>query len=81
MSPRPRKKLDLDTFEGRVAWRLRALRNRANLSVEEMAEKLGVTGQCVYDWEIGRSQPKISLLPKIAEVLGIKGLRNILPTG
>ena len=81
MSPRPRKAIDLDTFEGRFAWRLRVLREKAKLTVEEFAEKLGVTGQCVYDWEIGRSQPKISDLPKIAKAFGMKRLRDILPTG
>jgi len=79
MSPRPRKKIDLDTYEGRVAWRLRALRARAKLTVEEMAEKLGVDNQTVYNWERGRHQPKISLLPKIAQVLGMKRAIDILP--
>ena len=69
------------TFDGRFAWRLQALRERAKLSVEEMAEALKVTNQCIYDWEAGRRQPKISDLPKIAQVLGIKRLRDILPTG
>ena len=79
MSPRPRKKIDLDTYEGRFAWRLNALRERAKLSIEEMAEILGVTSQCIYDWEASRRSPKIFDLPKIAKALKMKKAKDVLP--
>jgi len=76
---RPRKQLDLDTYEGRFAWRLKALRERAGLTVEEAAENIGVVADTLYSWERGRTQPKISDFPTIAKVLGVKKILDILP--
>jgi len=79
MTPRERKPLDLETYEGRFAQRLKALREKAKLSVEELATILGVSPHAVYYWESGRRQPKISDLPKIAEVLSMKKAKDLLP--
>lgn len=79
MTPRARKELDLNTYEGRFADRLKKLREKAKLSAQDLAEKMGVSDQAVYYWETGRSQPKISDLPKIAEVLCVKKVKDILP--
>ena len=38
---------------------------------EQLAEKLGVTGQSVSKWENGLSNPDISLLPELAKALGV----------
>ena len=80
MSPRPRKDVDQNTYAGRFAVRLKMLREKAGWTVEELAEQLGVSDQTVYYWETGRRQPKISDLPKIAQVLGVKRVKDILPT-
>ena len=79
MAARPRKEIDTSTYEGRFAQRLKELRERAKLSPEQVAEALGVSAHAVYYWESCRRQPKISDLPKIAEVLGSKKVKDILP--
>ena len=38
---------------------------------EQLAEKLGVTGQSVSKWENGLSNPDVSILPDLAKALGI----------
>ena len=73
-----RKAVDVSTFEGRFAVRLRTLREKAKLTHEEVAEALETSVTTVYRWEAGLRQPQISDLPKIAKVLKIKA-RTLLP--
>ena len=74
-----RKEPDGSTYSGRFAIRLKQLREKAKLTAPEFAEKVGVKSvQTIYDWESTKSQPKISQLPILAEVLGIN-IRTILP--
>ena len=79
MSPRPRKKIDLDTYEGRFARRLVELREKAGLTVEEAAEQIGVCAAAIYDWEKGRRRPDIKKFPKISEVYNLKWVKDLLP--
>lgn len=74
-----RKAPDTSTYSGRFAVRLRALREKAGLSVEEVAEAVGVKPITVYGWEQGRSAPHIDALPAIAEVFNYKRARDVLP--
>ena len=53
---------------GETLWRLR---ERAGLSQEALAEKLGVTRQTVSNWENGRATPDAHKLAKLCEVLGV----------
>jgi len=76
---RPRKEIDTSTYTGRFAARLKMLRERAGLSVEEVSEHVGVTINTVYHWEKAHSFPKCEQLPLIAEVLKLKGVRIIFP--
>lgn len=46
---------------------LKQLRNEKNLTQEELAEKLNVSGRTVSRWETGANMPDISLLVEIAE--------------
>ena len=78
MSP-ARKSIDLDTYEGRIAWRLRALRKKAGLTVEEAAEQIGVASTTLYEWEQGRKMPNLRKLPKISEIYKVKKAKNLLP--
>ena len=78
MSP-ARKPIDLDTYEGRIAWRLRALRKKAGLTVEEAAEQIGVAPTTLYGWETCYHQPKLSDLPKISEIYKVKKAKDLLP--
>jgi transcriptional regulator with XRE-family HTH domain len=75
---RPRKEIDTSTYTGRFAARLKMLRERAGMSVEELAEASGITAATLYDWEKARCTPGIERLPLLAEALQIK-VRTLLP--
>ena len=46
-------------------------RQEANLSQEELAERVGVSCQAVSKWEQRISCPDIMLLPKLAKIFGV----------
>ena len=54
-----------------IGSRIAALRKQKGLSQEKLAEKLGVSSQAVSKWENDASCPDISLLPSLADVLGV----------
>ena len=54
-----------------IGSRIAALRKQKGLSQEKLAEKLGVSSQAVSKWENDASCPDISLLPALADVLGV----------
>lgn len=58
----------MDTTMGR---RIAALRKEKGLKQEELAEKLGISGQAVSKWENDQTCPDISLLPQLAGILGV----------
>jgi transcriptional regulator with XRE-family HTH domain len=80
-----RKEPDLSTYTGRIAARIRKLRQRSNLSVTEFAaivsDKSGTTvsTSTAYGWENGNNTPNLKMLPAIAAALGVKKARNVLP--
>lgn len=45
-------------------------RTKSGISQEKAAAKLGVTGAAVSLWETGKTQPRASLLAKIADLYG-----------
>lgn len=47
------------------------LRKEKQMTQKDLAEKLHITDKAVSKWERGLSCPDISLLPKIAELLGV----------
>lgn len=49
---------------------IKALRNRAGLTQEELATMLGVGRTAVTMWEIGENLPPTKLLPALAAALG-----------
>ena len=73
-----RKEPDTSKYSGRCAKRLRQLRERAGLTVEQLAEMLGVSYRTVYHWESGRSDVKLDYLPTLAEIFGLKPPRYVL---
>ena len=75
---RPRKEVDTSTYTGRFAVRLKMLRERAGLSVEELAEASGIPKRTLWNWESAISQPLIGQLPQLAEALEIK-VRTLFP--
>ncbi len=50
---------------------LRRLRKAAGLTQEALAERLHLTGQAVSRWETGEGYPEITLLPSLADLLGV----------
>jgi len=77
--PRPCKEVDVSTYSGRFAVRLKTLREKAGLTHEDVAEALGVTANAIYRWESGLNFPSIPLFPQIAELYKLKRGRDILP--
>ena len=53
-----RKPPNTDTYSGRFATRLRKLREKAGLTLQEVAEALGISYKTVYSWEAGHTEPK-----------------------
>lgn len=51
--------------------RISKWRKEKRMTQEELAEKLGVSSQAVSKWENDVSCPEISLLPELADILGI----------
>lgn len=82
MAPAP-KAPDESIYSGRVAARLRLLREKAGLTVEEVCERMDAAGyplalQSFYSWENGRRQPNWDALPAMSVALGVS-IRTLIP--
>ena len=51
--------------------RLRELRSKSGLTQNEIATKLGVSGQTILNWENGIYEPKISQLIQLADLFDV----------
>ena len=51
--------------------RIAMLRRQKNFKQEDLANALGVSAQAVSKWENDQTCPDISLLPKLAQLLGV----------
>ena len=79
MSPRQRKEVDISTYEGRFAVRLRMLREKAGVNVHALAEKSGVSKTTILNWESGIRKPIVSdTFLKLAEALEVN-VRTLMP--
>ena len=58
-------------FTNLLAQNIRRLRLESNLTQEELALRLGVTGQAVSRWERGECCPDIALLPGLSNLFGV----------
>ncbi len=47
------------------------LRKQKGLTQEELAQKIGLSGQAVSKWENDASMPDVSLLVELSEILGV----------
>ena len=54
-----------------ISKKLRNLRKDFNISQVDLATKLGVTKQCVSNWENDNVVPSIDMLCKIADFFGV----------
>ena len=50
---------------------LRELRQQKNMTQQQLAEKLGLSGKTVSKWECGQGCPDLSVLPGLAAILGV----------
>lgn len=50
---------------------LKLIREELGISQKELAEKLNVSHTNIYNYEVGRTEPSLSMLKQIAEVLGV----------
>ena len=78
MSPKPRKEVDTSTYTGRFAVRLRSLREKRGMSVEQLAEASGIPKRTIFNWESDTKIAGIDRLPELAKALEIK-TRTLLP--
>ena len=51
---------------------LAALRKEKGMTQLELAEQMGVTDKAVSKWERGQGCPDVSLLPRLAQTLGVE---------
>ena len=56
---------------------IKKLRKERKLTHDQLAQQLNVTTQSVIDWEIGKTQPDIETLTKLAEVFEVSVERII----
>lgn len=73
---KPRAERD---YQARFAQRLCDLLKNRDMSAQELADKLHVSPQTVWDWLAGRSVPKLNSWPAIAKALGAKDPNELLP--
>lgn len=83
MNPAP-KQPDQSTYSGRFAARLRELREKKKLTIEDVVstvQKSGydLTAKTLYNWESGTRQPPVDAYPALANALQLKTVREILP--
>lgn len=55
-----------------VADNIRRMREGAGMTQAELAERVGRTRATVTQWESGWSQPRMSMVVRLAEVFGVK---------
>jgi len=79
MSPRQRKEVDTSTYEGRFALRLKMLREKTGMTVDQLADASGISRTTLYNWESGLRTPLIDdVLLTLAEHLNVE-VRTLLP--
>ena len=59
--------MDAETMGKRIA----QLRKARNLTQQQLADQLNVTNRAISRWERGEGYPEITLLPKLADSLGV----------
>lgn len=75
---RPRKEVNVTSYGGKFGVHLRTLRERAGMSVAELAETSQIPVATICDWEKNRRTPSISKFPELAAALKIK-VQKLLP--
>lgn len=81
---RNRKPPTEDNYRTRFAARLKELREKAGMDVDQFAKLMLEEGvisnrRTVYHWESAAGFPKIDYFPIIAKTLKLKSVRTLLP--
>ena len=50
---------------------IKCIRERCNISMSELADRIGVTRQTISLWERGKSLPDIKAVIKMTEIFGV----------
>ena len=58
------------TYHITIADKIKAYRNKNNLSLKEFGNLIGVSAQAVFKWEQNVCYPDIIFLPHLARILG-----------
>lgn len=61
-----------------VLTNLRSIRLDANMTQEELAQRLGIAREAIAKWETGRNYPRMDLAIQTACILGC-GLDDLFP--
>jgi DNA-binding XRE family transcriptional regulator len=82
--PRPGPEPDESTYLGRIAKRLKGLREQAGLDSDDAAAAITragyeVSAGTIYRWERGETQPHVAALPAIATAYKLSSSRIVLP--
>ena len=80
---RPHKTPDTSTYAGRLAERIRKLRERAGLSIGDAAKRItkagySISASGVYKWENGQAVIPATAFLSVASAYGCKP-RNLIP--
>lgn len=75
---RKRAEPDTSKYSGRIAARIRLLREKAGKSIDEFAVAVKRTTTTVYRWESGQREIEFDSLPAIAAALGVN-VRLLFP--
>lgn len=51
---------------------LRELREKNNMTLEQVGQKMGVNRQAIHCWETGKRTPQIRNIYKFLEIYGVK---------
>ncbi len=63
-----------------IGEQIKYYRNKKGLTMQELAEKIGVTSkQVINDYESGRYEPSKPILLKIAETLNCEYIQTLKP--
>lgn len=79
MAGRQRSDVDESTYSGRLAVRVRTLREAKGLTVEELAKKAKINPKALYAYEQGVRKLSPDLYPKLAKALGCTSPDEFFP--
>ncbi|MBR2984640.1 MAG: helix-turn-helix transcriptional regulator [Clostridia bacterium] len=51
--------------------RVKALRRESKLSQAELADQIGVSQQCISEWERGKTEPTLTFIVKLSDIFNV----------